>query len=84
VQVPPNKYLSSEGESILGGIGETEMSPRCNRVISTKGQNFIRKFCRCVEFFLGEGGTFFYYNKTEGILNVPFRYTHLVKRWESK
>ena len=87
VQVEPNRYFSdlsslSEGSSIR--LDESETSNRSTRVISTRCQNIRRKFHKCMDFFLVEGGSCSYDDETIGDIEVPLRYKHLVKQWVPK
>ena len=59
VQVEPNMYLSdisfsSDGSSIR--LDESETSSRSTWVISTRCQKIRRKFKKCMDLFLLEGG----------------------------
>ena len=84
VQVEPNKYLSyvsilSEGS--LGRLEESETSRRYTTCISTRFQKIKRKFHKCIECFLVEGGSCFYDDETIGNIEVSLMYKHLVKQW---
>ena len=87
VQVEANKYLSdiyssSEGSSIR--LDESDTSSRSIRDISTRCQNIIRKFNKCIEFFLRGGGSCSYDDETIRDIEVPLTYKHLVKQWVPK
>ena len=84
VQVEPNRYLldlSSSSEGSLGRLEESETSSRYARAISTRCQKIRRKFHKCIEFFFAEGGSCSYDDETICDIDVPLRYTHLVKKW---
>ena len=82
VRVEPNKYfsdLSSSSDGSLGRLEESETSSRSIRVISTRCQNIKRKFHKCMEFFLAEGGSCSYDEETIDDIEVPLRYKNLMK-----
>jgi hypothetical protein len=72
----------SEGSS--GRIEESETSSRSNRRRSTRGEKIIRKFHRCMEFFLAKGGSCSYDHESIDDIEVPLRYKHIVKKWVPK
>ena len=83
VQVEPNMYVSDISSSSKGSsvrLDESETSSRSTRVISTRCQNIKRKFHKCMEFFLAEGGSCSYDDETIGDIEVPLRYKNLVKQ----
>ena len=48
---------------------------------STRGQKIRKKFDKCMQFFLANGGSCSYDDETKGDIKVPFRYTHIEKEW---
>ena len=87
VQVEPNKYfsdISSLSEGISVRVDESETPSRSTRVISTRCQNIRRKFHKCMNFFLVEGGSCSYDDGTIGNIEEPLRYKHLVEQWVPK
>ena len=88
LKVQPNRYLSdisSSGEGILGQIeGNATASSRYDTQTRTKGEKVRIKFCRCMEFFLAEGGSCFYDHESIEDIEVPLGYKHLVKQWVPK
>ena len=84
VQVEPKRYLSdlsSSGEGILGRLEESERSSRSTRARSTRCQKIERKLNTCMQFFLKRGGSCSYDDEIVEDIDVPLRYTHLVKQW---
>ena len=67
----------SEGSS--GIIEESETSRRSNMNRSARGEKMRRKFHRCMESFLVEGGPCCYVDKSIDNIEVPLRYKHLAK-----
>jgi hypothetical protein len=59
-------------------------SSRFDTRTMTKGEKVRRKICRCMEFFLAEGGSLSYDDESIGDIEVPLRYKHLVKQWVPK
>jgi hypothetical protein len=59
-------------------------SSRYGTQIRTKGEKVRRKFCRCMERFLAEGGSCSYDDESIGDIEVPLRYKNLVKQWVPK
>ena len=62
LKVQPNRYLSdisSSTEEILGQMedGNATASSRYDTQTRTRGEKVRRKFHRCMEFFLVEGGS---------------------------
>jgi hypothetical protein len=57
------------------------MSNTSNMERSTRGEKVIRKFCRCMELFLVEGGSCSYDHESIGDVKVPLRYKHLLIPW---
>jgi hypothetical protein len=57
-----------------------EMSSKMLR--TTRGGNVRRKFKKCMDLFLVEGGMCSYDNEIDGDKEVPLRYKHYVKNWE--
>lgn len=76
--------MSSLSKGSSGIIEEIERSSRSNRWKSTRGEKIIRKFRRCIEFFLGERGPCSYDDESINDIKLPLRYKHLVKQWISK
>jgi hypothetical protein len=75
LQVQPNRYLSD-----LSSLSEESSGRRR----ATRGEKIRRKFHRCMEFFLAEGGSCSYDAESIDDIEVPLRYKHLVKRWVPK
>jgi hypothetical protein len=72
-------YLSSNSsDEILRGTREN-ISNTCNKAKSTRGENVRRKFGRCIQLFISEGGSFSYNDERIGDIKVPLRYKHLLK-----
>jgi hypothetical protein len=72
-------------EEILGQIkGNSTASNRYDMQTRTRGEKFRRKLCRCMEFFLSEGGSCSYDDDSIGDIEVPLKYKHLVKQWVPK
>jgi hypothetical protein len=88
LKVQPNRYMSdisSSSEESLGQIeGNVTASSRYDKQTRTRGEKVRRKFCRRMEFFLFEGESCSYDNKSIGDIEVPLRYKHLVKQWVPK
>ena len=76
--------LSSSTKVSSGRVEEIQRSSTSNRRRSTRGEKITRKFRRCMDFFLIEGGSFSYDAKSIDDIEVPLRYKHLVKRWVPK
>ena len=77
--------LSSSREEDRIEEVESEMSnTRSNRSRSTRGEKVRRKFRRCMELFVSEGGSCSYHNECIGDIEFPLRYRHIVKRWLPK
>ena len=81
--VPPNRYLSdlysSSEEDRLEEVESETSNIRSNRSRSTKVENLRRKFRRCMEIFVFEGGSCGYHNECIGDIEFPIRYRHIVK-----
>ena len=89
LKVQPNMYLSDvslSSEEILVQIevGNVTASSRYDKQIRTKGEKVKIKFCRCMKFFLVEGGSCSYDDESIGDIDVPLRYKHLMKQWLPK
>ena len=87
VQVEPNMYLldlSSSSEESLVRLDESEISSRSTRDISSRCQNIRRKFHKCMECFLDEGGSCSYDDEIIENIEVPLTYKNLVKQWVPK
>jgi hypothetical protein len=89
LKVQPNRYLSyisSSSEEILGQIeaGNATASSRYDKQTRTRGEKVKIKFCRCMKFFLAEGGSCSYDDESIGDIDVPLMYKHLVKQWVPK
>ena len=84
VQVEPNRYFSGLSFSSEGSwrrLEESETSNRYTRSRSTRCHKIKRKFNKCMDFFLKEGGSCSYDDETVGDIEVPLRYKYLVKQW---
>ena len=57
---------------------------RSNRLRSTKAEKVRRKFSRCMELFVSEGGSCGYDNEHIRDIEFPLGYRHLFKRWLPK
>ena len=78
-------YISSSSEEILGQIEVNVIaSSRYDKQTRTKGEKVRIKFCRCMEFFLAEGGSCSYDDEIIGDIYVLLMYKHLVKQWVPK
>jgi hypothetical protein len=81
-------YLSDISSSIWGSSGQIEgnvtASSRYDTQTRTRGEKVRRKFCRCMEFFLVEGGSCSYDDERIRDIEVPLRYKHIVKQWVPK
>jgi hypothetical protein len=89
LKVQPNMYLSdvslsSEESLVQIEVGNVTASSRYDKQIRTKGEKVKIKFCRCMKFFLVEGGSCSYDDESIGDIDVPLRYKHLVKQWVPK
>jgi hypothetical protein len=89
MKVQPKRYLSnisSSSEEILGQIevGNATASSRYDKKIRTRGEKVRIKFCRCMKFFLAEGGSCSYDDESIGDIDVPLKYNNLVKQWLPK
>jgi hypothetical protein len=89
LKVQPNGYLSdisSLSEEILGQMedGNATASSRYDKKTRTRGEKVRIKFCRCMKFYLVEGGSFSYDDESIGDIDFPLRYKHLVKQWVPK
>jgi hypothetical protein len=51
------------------------------RARSIRDEKVRRKFCRCMEFFLAEGGSCSYDDEGIGDVEVPLRYKHILRPW---
>ena len=76
--------ISSLSEGSLGVLEESETYRRSTTCISNKCQKIIRKFKKCMQFFLVEGGSFSYDDETICDIEVSLMYKHLVKQWVPK
>ena len=84
VQVEPNRYLldlSSSRKGSLGRLEKSDTSSRSTRDRSIRFQKIRRKFNKCMECFLIEGGSCSYDDKTIGDIEVPLKYKHIGKQW---
>ena len=88
LKVQPNRYMSdissSSEESLEQIEGNATASSRYDNQTRNRGEKARRKFCRRMEFFLAEGGSFSYDDERIGDIEVPLRYKHLVKQWVPK
>jgi hypothetical protein len=62
LKVQPNRYLSYISLSSEESFGQIEArnvtaSSRYDKKTRTKGEKVRIKFCRCMKFFLAEGGS---------------------------
>jgi len=84
LKVQPNRYLSyisSSSEESLGKIeGNATTSSRYDKQTRSRREKVRRKFCRCMELFLAEGGSCSYDDESIGDIEVPLKYKHLVKQ----
>jgi hypothetical protein len=89
LKVQPNRYLSDISflsEESLGQMEDknTIASSRYDKKTRTGGEKVRIKFCRCMQFYLSEGGSCSYDDKRIGYIDGPLRYKHLVKQWVPK
>jgi hypothetical protein len=76
--------LSSLSEGSSSRIEESETSSSSNMRRSTRGEKIRKKFHKCMEFFLAKGGSCYYDHESINDIEVPLRYTHIVKQWVPK
>ena len=71
-------YSSSEEDRLEEVESETS-NTISNRLRSTRGEKVRRKFPRCMDNFVSEGGSCGYDNECIGDIEFPLRYINLVK-----
>ena len=79
-----NRYLlqfSTSSEENIGMEEESETFSMSQSRRSTRGQNIKNKFNKQMKFFLAQGGSCSYDDKSEGNSDVPFRCKYLQKQW---
>ena len=74
---------SSSSDEISRGTREN-ISNTCYKAKSTRGEKVRRKFGRCMEFFLSEGGSCSCDDESIGDIEFPLRYKNLLKQWVPK
>lgn len=84
LQDPPNRYLSdlstlNEGNEEM--VDEISTCSTTKRGRSTRGQKNRKKIDKHMQFFLANGGSCSYDDKTKGDIKVPFQYSHIEKEW---
>ena len=62
-------FSLSEGNMGIDKYGETCTTSMKER--QTRGQKIIRKFNKCMQFFLSQGGSCSYDDETKGDIKVP-------------
>ena len=74
----------TEDQDILGEVESETYCTRSNSSRSTRAEKVRRILCRCMEFFIVEGGSCDYDDESIGDIELSFRYRHLVKLWVPK
>jgi hypothetical protein len=76
-------YISNISSSSEGSSRQTKGNATASRRFDTRkmirGEKVRRKLCKCMEFFLVEGGSCSGDDESIGDIEVPLRYKYLVK-----
>ena len=70
---------SNEGNEEMVDESSTCSTAKIGR--STRGKKIRKKIDKCMQFFLANGGSFYYDDESKGDIKVPFQYTHIEKEW---
>ena len=67
-----------DGEDILGEVESDTCCTRSTGSISTRYEKVRKRFHRCMQYFIANGGSCNYDAKSIGGIEFPLRYRHLV------
>ena len=74
----------SDGEDILGEVESDMCCTRSTSSISTRSEKVSKRLCRCMQYFIANGGSCNYDAESIGDIEFPLRYRHLVQLWVPK